>query len=85
MTITRERDGSAALLYELTAPDRDYQSMLSLRNLTVRSGDLTGTLVAEDWLVRHGFMPSERRTCGACLTWSAGHNHDQHPGRSRIR
>jgi hypothetical protein len=51
----------------------DYLAMLEVRHQAVRSESLTGTLVAEEWLVRHGMAPAERLTCGACMTWVEGH------------
>jgi hypothetical protein len=53
----------------------DFSVMLTIRNQSLRSRSLTGTLVAEDWLERHGMPAEDRRTCQACLAWSDGHVH----------
>ncbi|HVB90530.1 MAG TPA: hypothetical protein VND70_00340 [Acidimicrobiales bacterium] len=53
----------------------DYQVMLEIRDQSVGTRSLTGVLVAEDWLERHGMEAGARRTCGTCLTWSEGHVH----------
>jgi hypothetical protein len=60
----------------------DYEAMLEIRHQSIRAGSLTGTLVAEDWLRRHGMALGDRRTCESCLTWSDGHEHTAGERRS---
>ncbi len=59
----------------------DFAVMLTIRNRSVRSTSLTGTLVAEDWLERHGMPAEDRQTCGTCLAWSEGHVHQAEANR----
>ena len=59
----------------------DVEVMLTIRNQSVRSRSLTGTLVAEDWLERHGMPAEDRRTCQDCLAWSDGHTHQADASR----
>jgi hypothetical protein len=76
MTITEERRVCEVLLEILaTQEDHDYDVMLEVRNRSVRSRDLPATLVAEEWLGRHGMDSDERQTCPTCSIWIEGHDH----------
>jgi hypothetical protein len=62
----------------------DFGVMLEIRHQSIRAGSLTGTLVAEDWLRRHGMDLEDRRTCESCLTWLDGHEHTAGETRSNF-
>jgi hypothetical protein len=76
MTITQELTDNEVLLEIMAMQEQhDFEVMLEIRNRSVRDRDLAGTLVAEDWLERHGMDIDDRCTCMGCLTWSDSHAH----------
>jgi hypothetical protein len=76
MTITQELTDNEVLLEIMAMQEQhDFDVMLEIRNRAAHDHDLASTLVAENWLERHGMDIDDRCTCFVCLTWSEGHSH----------